>query len=128
MAAPETAGRPTDCLVWERTGTNRYGRAVFNTTPRKLTVRWNTRRSVSRDRDGRDVVYDGDVVLPCAIEDGSLLWRGCQSEYDSTATDNVYYELVSVGETLDVRGRVSMRTAKVQRYAGSLPAPNEEDS
>lgn len=124
MPAPEESGRTVDAVLWTAGAPDRYGQPTVN-DPIDICVRWNTKRRQAYDANGNLIALDATVVVDIQIPIGSLMWKGCLDDWmtpgTGTSAEEVM-EVVTYGETDDIRGRESRRTVGLRKYRGSIPS------
>ena len=109
MPAFEIKDLPHDALLWEPTGTDRYGQTVVG-DPAEVKVRWNTSRRNVLDAKGDTVALDATVIAKQVISIGSRLWKGLLDDWVGTGsgaavTDEEVHEVKTVKITSDIKGR-----------------------
>lgn len=125
MPPQELAFRRQRAVLWEATGaTTRSGRPAVSDVPVDLRVRWDPSRRELPDGQGGTVVVDATVIVDRAVPEGSLLWLGETTTLPGDGAfpgTNPLMVVVSLSETVDIKGRVTYRELLLQRYGSRLP-------
>lgn len=101
-----------DCLVWEKIGNDPSGKPKYATNPVALKVRWDDLDVQVLTTTGRTIVSKTKLMCASEIKEGAIVWRGTVDDWRLLPTyparpspiDDAF-EVISTGETPDLRGR-----------------------
>ena len=84
MPPIETEGLHDKAMLWRVTGVNAYGQPTHEPVPEEIRVRWITRKSHESTPFGSTVKLDATVYVDQEIPIDSLMWQGCQEEWEES--------------------------------------------
>lgn len=132
MPPLEMGDRRQWALLWTFAGWGDDGEAKRSALYIQLQVRWENRKSQSRDPKGNVISLDASVHADRAIAIGGVMWEGTVDQLvasiagTGTGSDLVptsdLFEVVSDNSMKDIKGRVSKYVYGLRRLKDSLPA------
>lgn len=89
----------------------------------ELRVRWEDRKTQSRDAQNNVISLDALAVVDRYVKPGSLMWKGSVADLPGTSFAGEADSLMSVvtyEETPDDKGRFKRRVVGLKRYKDTL--------
>lgn len=124
MPQPETSSLHDYAVVWEASGYDENGETIIS-APVEIRCRWENAQSSVVSPDGRVIGVEAIAVVTEDIKADSIIWQGRYSDRPTTsvsADQNPLMQVIATSKIEDVRGRVTRRVLKLQRYRSNLPA------
>lgn len=87
----------------------------------EIKCRWEEKKKQSLDAQGNVIEYDGRVYLPCEVPEGSILWQGRLMDKPNDSALTKLKEVVSTGDTPNIKATERQVFANVKNYKNKLP-------
>jgi len=120
MCPIETSDLRQKAVLWAASGRSGDGEYTVS-NPVEIDVRWERVKDQIRDSQSNMIAIDSRIVVDQEVAIGSVLWLGCIDDYDSTATDNEFEQVVAVPTIPDIKNRHYRRVLEVRRLGNTLP-------
>lgn len=118
MPPIETADLHQAAVLWEQSGTDRYGATTVSDTPVEIPTRWEYKREEVRAADGSTILIDAVVVVDRSVPVGSNLWLGELADWYGTGSagdDTEVMEVITSSAIPDIKNRNMRRVLKLRR-------------
>jgi hypothetical protein len=125
MPAQETKGRHQKAVLWEVSGTDRFGNQTHS-GPTELTVRWEYGQTTGLDSQGNTITIDATVQVNQRIGVGSKMWLGELIDWYGTGSgdqDNTIMHVVNYNDVPDLKGRNSRKQVLLKFDKDTTPIP-----
>lgn len=121
MPAPETDYRFQKAQLWRRVSSDRHGNPTISARE-ELTVRWEDKEIQVIGPNGQPINLSAMVVVLCDVEQGSIMWKGCEDQLPEggVPTRNLM-EVVTIDNIPDVKARNYRKVLGLRRYNNRLP-------